>query len=35
MYFTVGFDESDEEEIASKQDIETVQDDVHKYSVFH
>jgi len=35
MYFTVGFDESDEEEIALKQDIETVQDDVHNYSVFH
>jgi len=35
MYFTVGFDESDEEEIASKQDIGTAQGDVHKYTVFH
>jgi len=35
MYFIVGFDESDEEEIPSKQDIGTVQDDVHKYTVFH
>jgi hypothetical protein len=35
MYFTIGFDESDEEEIASKQDIGTVQSDVYKYTVFH
>jgi len=35
IYFTVSFDESDEEEIASKQDIGTVQGDVHKYTVFH
>lgn len=32
MYFTVGFD--DEEEIASNQDIGSVQGDVHKYTVF-
>lgn len=35
MYFTVGFGESGDEEIASKQDIGTVQCDVHKYTVFH
>jgi len=32
---TFNFDEFDEEEIASKQDIGTVQGFIHKYTVFH
>jgi len=35
MYFIVSYNEYDEEEMVSKQDIGTAKRDFHKYTVFH